>query len=524
VGKAYLCMMPLRIAYATSVHRCLGGDTLLSVAGRGLVPIEALAVDTPNVWAAATVSTCLAGAQHSRNVIAVFNGGDEETLELETEKGYSVVCGRTHKFLVCRDDGELAWCPAKDIRSGDLLAIKAGARVGAAAPVDAARLRLPPLLQCETPPVDAEVAYLLGALFGDGYLSEQHEVITFGKRDRDVVDTVRRIMVDRFGVKPMEPAPRRTAGCTVWVTVVHGKQATEMLTYLEAAGLPAALAHAKRVPWTVTQGPLDVQAAFLRGCFDTDGGITAAQHTVDFTTTSLQAAKVMQAMLANLGVVCDRRECARAEAHHHDYAHLRMSGPSARVFMDAVGFASERKRVEAEATLVASSPAQASRSKAVAWPHGQRLLRAFVDEGGMRGIAATKAVQQRVYYIANGYTQLRPEILDYLCDSIPDMARTKAGSALLQLRAIGFRLDAVAGIRSAGMRRVYDVQVNDHDGDNVGIPDNNDYIAAGAIVTHNCQGLTLSRVRCNLSRVFEMGYVDRCTQAGYLLRMRCQCT
>ncbi len=91
-------------------------------------------------------------------------------------------------------------------------------------------------------------------------------------------------------------------------THMYGADAT--LTAAAAYGLGVFTgvetgAHPKRIPQCVLSAPMSVQAAFLRGLFDTDG--TCGHGRIEYCTVSDRLAYEVQTALLNMGVAVSRR-------------------------------------------------------------------------------------------------------------------------------------------------------------------------------------------------------------------------
>lgn len=116
---------------------------------------------------------------------------------------------------------------------------------------------------------------------------------------------------------------------------LHSSRLQSAFTWL---GLKPVKAGEKEVPWAIRAGTELVVVAFLRALFDGDGYVEHSR--VGLTTASERLARQVQMLLLNLGIVATLHPKTVQERIYHVFS---VSGPSLRVFVDAVGFGTPAK-------------------------------------------------------------------------------------------------------------------------------------------------------------------------------------
>ena len=186
--------------------------------------------------------------------------------------------------------------------------------------------------------LDADMAYFIGVLVGDGHFERTSNspafIITCGETEMAL--ELQRISRKHFGKAPE------------WRK--YGEQ-TPFLRFSQnigkvmlAFGAKAVTAYDKVVPRAVMTGPRDVVVGFLQGLFDADGNVWPDGY-VEFSTRSKQLCHQVQLLLANAGVI--------ARLHHRQVTgaanwSLFIGGEDAVRFHEQIGFRLPRKRERAQ--------------------------------------------------------------------------------------------------------------------------------------------------------------------------------
>ena len=149
--------------------------------------------------------------------------------------------------------------------------------------------------------LDADLAYLLGVLVGDGHFEKGRTypacTITSGEEEMQV--DLQRIVHEHFGFRPkIKQYRQRTAQIRFAQSI--GK------VFLQW-GVKAANAAQKEVPNAVLTGPRRVMIGFIQGLFDADGNVWP-DGSIEYSTRSEVLSRQVQLLLANLGIIANRSE------------------------------------------------------------------------------------------------------------------------------------------------------------------------------------------------------------------------
>ena len=226
--------------------------------------------------------------------------------------------------------------------------------------------RLPPVPlpdRARTVALDADLAYLLGLLVGDGH-AEADGGFVLTCTEPEIQQQARRIA-------------ERAFGRSVHVRAYGGKApriafGADMGAAFRAFGLSRAGAAAKQVPAAVMTSAPDVVAAFVQGLFDADGHARA--DGVEFGTRSALLARQVQLLLAGLGIIAYRRQAEKAGAPFHT---LFIGGDDAARYYRTVGFRLTRKQA-----LRAAMPVRRGPGRSDTIPGAGRLLAGLLRATG----------------------------------------------------------------------------------------------------------------------------------------------
>ena len=240
--------MPLRIAYASSIHKCLVESTLVQKVHEGLVPLSQINVGD--------------GLSHDHvvnNVLAI-NRTEREMCKLTTRDGYEVLCAEDHPF---------------EVRGGDSVALR-----NLIPNEDEVRLSCGIVSSGHT--VNPDLAWVLGALIGH-----------FCSYDSGLQQPLKAILADydiHVGI--------RGNGKGAFFTSRNFRNT------LLGLGLRYETAHNKRVPHGIFTSSSKSIGSFLQGLYDTAGCVQRSGITL--TTMSQHLAKEVQLLLLMLGIPSHR--------------------------------------------------------------------------------------------------------------------------------------------------------------------------------------------------------------------------
>ncbi|HUJ44449.1 MAG TPA: ATP-dependent RecD-like DNA helicase [Opitutaceae bacterium] len=319
-------------AYCISIHKCVSADTLVLTA-KGWRQIG-------NLWPKRRSGVCvretavrLAGPEGTVRADQIYRGAIEPAVRVTTRHGFHLTGSHRHPVLVYSPEAvRLVWRKLPKIRPGDYVPIRRGMAMFPRAEVRIAyrprayrlrrRISLPKT-------VSTDIARLLGYLVGDGSYAERKDGdVRLTNANRSLVRDYARIVRVHFGLHPT--LSRSTAHKTAPTWYVICKTFRE---WLAATGLDYVTARQKRVPAAIMASPRAVQAAFLRGLFDTDGSASGNGTRIVLATTSSALAEQVRMMLLNFGIVTTLLHIRASDSWR-----VEMYGANLRLFEQHIGF------------------------------------------------------------------------------------------------------------------------------------------------------------------------------------------
>jgi ribonucleoside-diphosphate reductase alpha chain len=270
---------------------CLHPDALVNT-DRGTLRLGEL-VD-PFQWGWQRHALKVATDEGWRDSPEGYNNGLAETLRVTLGNGAEIQGTPNHRLKVLRADGRREWVELAKLQPGDWAIQALDHHTGSDVllrPLDrchhnATRIRTPDRLS-------ARVAYLLGCLWGDGYIHQNRvglAVADGSPMESEAAELFREL----FG---LESRVERKPGERSSVVVVSSAALVE---WLRLNGLTKGRAAKLEVPRAVRQAPRAVLGAFLRGLFEADGTITSGYPILG--TASHRLAHDVLALLAGLGI------------------------------------------------------------------------------------------------------------------------------------------------------------------------------------------------------------------------------
>jgi intein/homing endonuclease len=311
----------------------------------------------------------------------VYYGGRKSVLEVRTRLGYSISMTPEHRVKVMDPSGGIVWKYGKDLALGDYIGINRSPRHWPETLVDCSS-NVPPhssggRFACRIPnEVDEQLGEFLGILVGDGTWKSgdcHSRIIVTGGCEQflPVVQFHFRRYFDSFGMDRKPIHPNNTCEVAAWNV---RKQNGPFRKFLDNIGYHLdATKSTKSVPWVIFRSPKRVVASFLRGLFETDGGLEASGSSITFSTASKTLAEEVQLLLLDFGIIS--RITPRIKGRlGRTYFHLRIFGVSSRrTFLNDIDFISERKRSLLREGLVGS------RSASDIIPHQHVRLRRILE-------------------------------------------------------------------------------------------------------------------------------------------------
>jgi DNA gyrase subunit A len=427
-----------------AMRYCLTGDALVRTA-EGLIPISKLASAEAGAEVAIDIAVRSAGGRTQR-AERWFDCGEHPTLRVRTRYGYELIGTPNHPVLVCLADTtgkpRLAWKTLDTLQVGDYLVIDRGVETHAGTPVDLTPYYpdLSPATRRHALPtqLDEPLAFLMGALVAEGTLADDRIEFTCtpGEFADEFVRCWARVFPDCRLHQWLRP-PVGFGKRPFWQMQVVSQQVVRLLGNLGLHGRSAE----RVVPEAILRSPQAVQAAFLRGLFEGDGGVERSGRSlmrVSLVSASKRLLQQVQVMLLHFGIVARLTQDTRGTTWR-----LILTGArNLQRYAASIGFVSEAKRKALEAILSDATGRVLSKTDFVPY------LSAYVRR---------TATRHREWLGKHNFD--RPE---RLADALPRLleALTPEDAEFLCALAEGrYFFDPIVAIEDAGTQRVYSIRV-----------------------------------------------------------------
>jgi phosphate starvation-inducible protein PhoH len=451
--------------------KCIAASSLV-LTDCGLAPIGTLGAGMqPDSFSPINIQ--VAGLDGIERASHVYHGGVTATRRIRTRLGLEIEATPEHPLLQLRPEGSLAWTRTDQLRPGDFVAVQRGQNLfGSDTTIRHQYQRNGP--QDHAKPVhleqlDEEVAYILGALTGDGCLTFRNRVI-LSTADEAIAGRFRRFAA-RLGLAVFPNGEGRP-----YDRIIASSQLYQLLLNL---GMSPAKAAQKRIPHAVLRAPKPIVAAFLRGLFDTDGTVSRRDGYPSLCSASERLIVEVQIVLLNFGILAARRQRhVRYRGEDRTYSELEMRGVEAQRFYDEIGFGLERKQ-QLRTRLRANTNVDVL-------PHVAPLL-----DAAIRGLTLSRALHKRLGDYRVGRRHPSYPKLAELTGLLAAAQASAAHSQLVELLERRLFWAEIVDVE-AGEAQVFDLTVpGSHSFCANGFVNHNTYLAVASAV----QALEQDRVR-----------------------------
>lgn len=343
----------LPLSYAETVvatNPCFTGDTMV-MTSRGFVRIEEL-VDTGHYPPSRVLSSREPVGGHGTDLLPYTNArctGRREVVKVMLSNGMEIRCTPEHLF----------WTGERYVEAQSLL----GQTLNLTSFADVEHII--PTLSSFPSAIDQEVlrrvglgwspdlAFVLGWLTGDGWISGDKVGLIFGKDDADALARVTEIL-NSWGFQPT-PSVDKNGSSTLYV---HNKS---LVAFFKTLGVEQTRAAGKRVPASIFKVHKELIAEFLDGLFSADGSVLSlpnGNYWVSLTSASKALLNDVQLLLLMFGITHHSTYFIDRESSFayttvlgeektyvgHPYYDLRIFGKGITAFSKNVKFTIERKQ------------------------------------------------------------------------------------------------------------------------------------------------------------------------------------
>jgi stage V sporulation protein R len=179
--------------------------------------------------------------------------------------------------------------------------------------------------------LDESLAWLLGYFVGDGNKTKSGICLTTG--DKEIALLLSEVIQNTLGLQPKIKWDETEKGGRYRI-IVHSR---ELNVLLNALGIDLNdKARSKKIPQLILRSPKEVVSAFLRGYFDADA--YAGKEGIRLSSSSKVLIRTVQIVLLNYGILSTQR------IHQDDCLQLEITGVSANLFFEEIGFSLTRKQ------------------------------------------------------------------------------------------------------------------------------------------------------------------------------------
>jgi phosphate starvation-inducible PhoH-like protein len=317
--------------------KCIAQDSIV-LSNFGMLPISRFGTDIA-ADAYKPVDITIHGLDGEETAAYIYNGGETDTFKITTRFGFSIETTPEHPLLVLNEIGVLEWRRADELREGDAIALQRGQRLfGSKTSVEfkyRSHIQDKSSKPITLDSLDQEFAYFMGALVGDGCLTQRSRII-LSSADESIISIFRAI-AEKFNLHVFGNGKNRP-----YDYIIASAQLYQLLEHL---GMSTGGAHSKRIPKAIMEAPEYLVTSFLRGLFDTDGTIEKRDGTISLSSVSESLIHETQIVLLNFGIVSAKAvKRGRYQGQPHFSHRLSITGADAEKFHELIGFNLERKR------------------------------------------------------------------------------------------------------------------------------------------------------------------------------------
>jgi len=275
----------VKYSYATTTHKCLPVNTLIGSV-KGMIKLKDIKLG----------DLVYGPSGKLRKVLDIVNTGNKKVSKITLKSKQVLKSSIDHRWLVC-DEGGPKYIETNKIERGMYLRMS-GVNISGyntEIPSDI----FPDSIRTERSllptKISNDLAWLVGALIGDGCYSYKTNRIDFTNPSSMVLLSEYEKIIKSYGLNPIY-INRRGVLHTICVDSLALRS---LISYL---GLGRETAGGKSIPSIFKSQSMETRANLIAGLFDTDGSISKQRRVIRFGSKSTQLISDIQAMLLTMGI------------------------------------------------------------------------------------------------------------------------------------------------------------------------------------------------------------------------------
>ena len=309
---------------ARGLSKCVNKDTII-ISDNGIQRISDLNIKDIPYIKQDIGNINLLGENTYNKIEYGFYSGKRKTKIITTRSGRKIECTLNHPIRTVQD-GKIDWKHSEFLKIGDFLPIQRDYKQWK-----------------NYNDINPDIAYMIGAIIGDGCYSEKSTILGFTNNDADCISNV------NIGLKKWKDSSLKLIQFTTRKKIQYIVKGSEFNRFykdkfIEEFGCEKYSQNTlKSTPKSIMYASFSAIAGYLQGLFDTDGCCHSRSPVVEFSSKSYKLIEETQFLLMVLGINSLLKKQYNKKYNKYYYK-LQISGSSLRIFKDKVGFRIRRKQ------------------------------------------------------------------------------------------------------------------------------------------------------------------------------------
>ena len=326
----------------TGVGKCITGDTRV-LTNQGLVKIEDM---NPGLTKSDTDTEMPEESNWKvfvdgswEDVKSFYYGGEKPTRKLTTHHGIELEGSLVHPVLVRRESGE-GFVKTPDLEVGDYVCIE---RREAEFPAEEVSLNVPVVgddvhigsFEYDVPAtLNPQLSRLFAYIVAEGTTTSNSyfNLSQCPNKNRDIHDDIKSLLKTQLD---WDKSKGREKDWRI--------NSTFLRSYLKLNGIKQCKSAGKEVPDCIFRSTRESIRQFLMGMFEAEASVDG-RGQIEFSSASEKLTSDMQQLLLRFGIISNKSQKTVKGYEENDYWRLTLSGEDATLFVEKIGFVSDRKQ------------------------------------------------------------------------------------------------------------------------------------------------------------------------------------